>query len=421
MKIVDNDYPQQVDVELVLDGDSIPSISNVRVVYDRYETYSEDHHQMSMKLYTDKDAEHQPNPDEYRRYTATITSDKEKSAETKEYVYYPPTAFGYIISFKDGSIINRFPVLTEAIPEGVKPVTTLILGSIETSGAEKIVVKNSKLVTSHVAVQEVGIVYKEVIAETVKNPSDGSVGWTKIVGEYNIEANSIFVFDTAITISDREKNTFIAPYVKTSNGYYYGDVSKVENDWQADEGGYEISSVEAIVVGDGEVLFKVETVSETIDESALISLGDTLGMRSLSDLEYKEYNGKVYFVIRGLDTDAFYDIPFRVHKENGSKSNLMPVSFSTTCPFGFSNKHSEGNYTVFSFVPTKDVKYSWVLRSAKIVDNAAKVNLLEDNCIGISSAVDTTEEKVDVEILYTILYNPSVNIAYRFNMVLDLY
>ena len=165
----------------------------------------------------------------------------------------------------------------------------------------------------------------------------------------------------------------------------------------------------------------METVSETIDESALISLGDTLGMRSLSDLEYKEYNGKVYFVIRGLDTDAFYDIPFRVHKENGSKSNLMPVSFSTTCPFGFSNKHSEGNYTVFSFVPTKDVKYSWVLRSAKIVDNAAKVNLLEDNCIGISSAVDTTEEKVDVEILYTILYNPSVNIAYRFNMVLDLY
>ena len=421
MKIVDNGYPQQLDVELVLDGNSIPSISNVRVVYDRNETYSEDHRQMSMRLYSDKDAEHQPNPDEYRRYTATITSDKEKSAETKEYVYYPPTAFGYIITFKDGSIINRFPVITEAIPEGVKPVTTLSLGSITTSGAEKIVVKNSKLVTSHVAAQEVGIVCKEVNAEMVKNPSYSSVGWTKIAGGYNIEANSSSVFDTTITISDREKNTFMAPYVKTSNGYYYGDVIKVENNWQADEDGYELSSVEAIVVGDGEVLFKVETASEIIEESALISLGDSLGMKHLSDLEYKEYNGKVYFVIRELDTDTFYDIPFRVYKENGSKSNLIPVSFSTTCPFGFSNKHSDGNYTVFSLAHTKDVKYSWVIRSAKLVSDTAKVNLLEDNCIGISSAVDTTEEKIEVEILYTILYNPSVNIAYRFNMVLNLY
>ncbi|MBR3791193.1 MAG: hypothetical protein IKK18_00675, partial [Clostridia bacterium] len=101
--------------------------------------------------------------------------------------------------------------------------------------------------------------------------------------------------------------------------------------------------------------------------------------------------------------------------------NLIPVSFSTTCPFGFSNKHSDGNYTVFSLAHTKDVKYSWVIRSAKLVSDTAKVNLLEDNCIGISSAVDTTEEKIEVEILYTILYNPSVNIAYRFNMVLNLY
>ncbi len=421
MKVLENNYPEKLDVELVIEGDSIPAISNVRVVYDRYETYSEEHNQDAMKLYSDKDAEYQPNADKYRRYIATIVSDKEKNAETKDYVYYPPTAFGFIITFKDGSIINRFPVLREAIPEGAKPITSLNLGSIRTSGEDKIVIDNNRLITSYVAVQEVGIVYKEIAAESVNSPSNSSLGWEKIVGDYNIEANSSSVFDASITISDREKNTFIAPYVKTSNGYYYGEVSKVENDWQADEDGYVLSLVEAIVVGDGEVLFKVETESGTIPNSAWVSLGDDLGMKQLSDLEYKEYNDKVYFVVRGLDLDTFYDIPFRVYKENGSKSNLKPVSFKTISPFAFNGKHSEGKYTVFSFVPTENVKYSWVIKSAELVDGASKVDLLDDNCIRIPSDIDTTEEQVKVEILYTIVYNPSVNIAYRFNMVLDLY
>lgn len=420
LKIVNNDYPKKLDVELVMTGDSIPGIKNVRVVYDRYETYSEDHEQASMRLYSDDDAEYQPDENKYRRYIATITSDDEKDKTSGETIYYPPTAFGYIITFADGNIINRFPVLTEAIPEGAKPVTTLSLGSIQLSGEDKIVVDNSKLVTSYVAVQEVGVVYKESEYESVSSPSDSSVGWTKLASNYDIPSNDSYVFDSTIRISDREKNTFIAPYVKTSGGYYYGEVSKVENDWQADEDGYVLTSVTSHVLGDGEVLFTVESESGPIVSSSWISLGDDLGMKKLSDLECKKNGNTIYFVVRGLDTDKYYDIPFRVYKENGSKSNVVSVNFTTTVPFSFSNKKTEGDKTYFTLNSSKVFPHYWSINSPKFVYSSKNVAVTESTSIRFNSDVDTRNEKVNFTLVYTIARG-TLNIAYDFNITLPLY
>ena len=421
MKVLDNDYPKKLDVELIMTGDSIPEIRNVRVVYDRYETYSEEHEQTSMRLYKDDDAEYQPDENKYRRYTATITSDDERDRVSGETIYYPPTAFGYIITFNDGSIINRFPVLTEAIPQGAKPVTTLTLGSIKLSDNDKIMIDNSKVITSYVAVQEVGIVYKESTYEEVASPSSSSVGWERIAGAYDIPSNDSYVFDSTIRISDREKNTFIAPYVKTSGGYFYGEVSKVENDWQADEDGDSIVSVTPYVLGDGEVLFEVVCADEPLNANSYASLGEEIGMVKLSTVELKSKGNISYFVVRGLDKNEFYDIPLRIYKENGSKSNVVSVNFKTEVPFLFTNKKSESGYTYFTFNSSKVLPCTWTINTPKFVNSSEVVRVINETNIRFDSSVNTTNEKVKLKLAYVVTYGSALNITYDFNMTLPLY
>ena len=421
MKITDNDYPKKLDVELVMTGDSIPAIRNVRVVYDRHETYSEVHEETSMRLYKDDDAEYQPDENKYRRYTATISSDNERDKVSGETIYYPPTAFGYIITFNDGSVINRFPVLTEAIPQGAKPITTLSLGTIKLSDNDKIIIDNSKVVTSYVAVQEVGIVYKESASESVNSPSNSSVGWERIAGGYDISSNDSYVFDSTIRISDREKNTFIAPYVKTSGGYYYGEVSKVENDWQADEDGDNIVSVNSYVLGDGEVLFVVECADEPLLGNSWVSLGEDLGMKKLSTLELKSKGNTSYFVVRGLDKDKFYDIPLRIYKDNDAKSNVVSVNFKTETPFLFTNKKTEDGYTYFTFNSSKVLPCSWTISSPKFVNSSEVVRVYNESNIRLDSSVKTTNEKVKLNLSYVIAYGSALNITYDFTMTLPLY
>lgn len=421
LKIVNNDYPKKLDVELIMTGDSIPDIRNVRVVFDRHETYSENHEETSMRLYKNEDAEYQPDDSKYRRYIATLVSDDEKDRVSGETIYYPPTAFGYIITFSDGSVINRFPVLTDAIPQGAKPVTTLSLGSIKLSDNDKIIVDNSKVITSHIAIQEVGIVYKESEYDTVANPSEGSIGWEKVIGGTDILSNDSYVFDSTIRISDREKNTFIAPYVKTSGGYYYGDVSKVENDWQADEDGDNIVSVTPYILGDGQVLFVVETEGSALSSSSWVSLGDDLGMKKLSDLELRSNSNISYFVVRGLKTGQFYDIPFRIYKENDSKSNVLSVNFTTDVPFVFTNKRTDGDKTLFTLNSSKVLPHSWSIREPEFVNSASNIRISDSTTIKFDSNISTKNEKVKLTLHYTVAYGSSLNIAYDFNMTLPLY
>ena len=85
----------------------------------------------------------------------------------------------------------------------------------------------------------------------------------------------------------------------------------------------------------------VKSDSDVVSSNSWVSLGDDLGMVSLNDLEYRKYNDIVYFVVRDLKKDAFYDIPFRVYKENGSKSNVVSINFTAAAIFLSASNKSE--------------------------------------------------------------------------------
>lgn len=390
MKITDNDYPKKLDVELVMTGDSIPEIRNVRIVYDRYETYSENHKEMSMRLYRDDDAEYQPDENKYKRYTATIISDDERvNGET---IYYPPTAFGYIITFVDGNVINRFPVLTEVVPQGAKPVTTLSLGSISLNN-DRIIVDNSRLVTSYVAVQEVGVVYKESESESVTSPSNSSVGWTYLEGGYNIPSNDNYIFDSAIRISDIDKNTFIAPYVKTSGGYYYGSISKVVNNWKGDEGGPQIiGAIEATVLDDNTVVLKIPYKTKNAldiyaDNAILTATKNGVTDSSLQgacifdlDSVVNDYGDIIYVCLDNLSAKSEYSLSIRLEDNDGLFSNIVSVNFNTSnqVPITIKNKGLEAGLTKYEILLPNVHDYK-VVAGCLVGNTASNVKIIEDS------------------------------------------
>ena len=343
MKVIDNDYPKKLDVELIMTGDSLPAVRSVRVVYDRDELYSEEHDEYSMRLYSNPDAEYKPDENKYRRYVATISADYEYDSNIGDYVYYPPTAFGYIITFADGTVINRFPVLTDAVPAGVKPVTTLALGTVSFSGNNKIIFNNNKLVTNHIATQEVGIAYRESSSSSVSAPSDNLGAWNTVVGGYNIDANDSYSFNATIFTTDKNKNTFYCPYVKTSGGYYFGSVSKVSNNWAGDEGGPKITgNLYANVLDENTVVLSIPYTTENAldiyaDNGILVATKNGETDATLQgeylykfDSVVNDQDGMIYICLDDLSANSEYGITIRLEDSKGLVSNIASVNFNTS-------------------------------------------------------------------------------------------
>lgn len=343
MKVLDNDYPKKLDVELIMTGDSIPPIRSVRVVYDRDELYSEKHNEYSMSFYSNPDAEYKMDENKYRRYVATLYSENKYDSSVGDYTYYPPTAFGYIITFTDGSVINRFPVLTDAVPAGVKPVTTLSVGSVSFSGNNKINFNNNKIVTNHVPVQEVGIAYCESSSSSVSAPSDNLGAWKTVAGAYNIAPNESYSFNTSVYTTDKNKNTFYCSYVKTSGGYYFGAVNKVSNNWIGDEGGPKITgNVYANVLDENTVLLTIpySTTNELdlyASNGILVATKNGETDTSLEGSYLNKYDifknseaGLIYVCIDNLSMKSEYGLTIRLEDNQGLVSNIATVNFSTS-------------------------------------------------------------------------------------------
>ena len=365
MKILDNDYPQKLDVEMIMMGDSIPSIRNIRVVYDRDELYSESHNEVSMRLYSDPDAEVQPDSSKYRRYIATVSSEYEYDREIGENVYYPPTAFGYIITFTDGTIINRFPVLTDVVPIGVKPVTTLSVGAISFSGNNKINFNNNRIATNHIAVQEVGIAYRESSSTSVTSPSENLGAWEFAVGAYDIEPNSSYSFNASIFTTDKNSNTFYCPYVKTSGGYYFGSISKVSNNWAGDEGGPKITgNLYANVLDENTVILSIPYSTENpldvyADGGILVATKNGETDSSLEgaylykfDTVVNDKSGMLYLCIDNLSAKSEYGLTIRLEDSQGLVSNIASVNFNTSnmVPISLLKVNDSSNKAVYKVV-----------------------------------------------------------------------
>lgn len=338
LKIYDNNYPEKVDVEVIMKGDKIPDINSVRIVYDITELYSENHKEINLKLYSDPDAEEQPDTTKYKRYIGTITSDKIKNS-LNEYEYAPPTAFGYIITFKNGTIINRFPVLVNAVPDNISPMASLVTGSASYNG-NNIFIKDNKVITRYAIPQEVGVVYKVSDSESVSRPVAEANGWTRSSASINVGINETGYFSNTIPLSYNTGYTYYAAYVKTSNGYWYGDVQRINNGIQGDENGPRILGNPQIIMlseTSGLVVLNITNLNDDINiNSPFVVSGDDYFLnKSLSGLEYvitntEDKNTKKLIVqFNNLTANKNYNLGVQVVDNEGLKSNVQMIGLNT--------------------------------------------------------------------------------------------
>ena len=333
MSISDENYPAQLKAEVVLRGDNVPLVTAVRVSYlEEGDETLDDLNLVYLKKYI-KPNDNDPTPEkEYVRYTGYLSF--RSKYVNGEPVFDTPTDFGYVIDFGSGSLINNYPVLTNVLPEGMKPVSSLI-GGYATFVNDKLVINNSKVVTNSISVEEVGIVYRETSSSSVGEPNNS---WTRLLGGRNIGSKETYTFNNTISISDNNLNTFYAPYVKTSNGYYYGEVIKVENNWLGDEGGPVINdNVEVKCLGDTSVLLKIPfTYNESLDfniGTCFVSAvrdgesQDSLLYKTLSDYTTYIDGNNLYICLDNLEKSGVYSLAFRLRDVLGLYSNVVNISF----------------------------------------------------------------------------------------------
>lgn len=435
LKIYDNNYPEKVDVEVVFRGDSVPDISSVRVVYDIDELYSENHKEIPLKLYSDPNAEYQPDPTEYKRYIGTINSDTERvNGET---VYSPPTAFGYIITFRNGTLINRFPILTNAVPDGVSPMSNLETGTAVYIGGAVLNIKDNEITTRYVVPQEVGVVYKTSTSETVSRPTADGSGWTRKVSYVSLDVNESADFSVSIPLSSKEGYTYYSAYVKTSNGYWYGDVKKFTNDVQGDENGPKLySSIEPNVISPTTVFipftytstnalsgdahsFVVRVLSDNIIDEKWIS-----NQYSKFEVKVYENNNEGYIYINGLKENTNYQIDLQLNDIRGLKSNKVSYAFNTSQynKFTLTDKNILSDISVVYTVLTPNNAYTVVNMEDAEGRNLFLRYMGSDNSITVGD-VDTANLKgIKLKVNYRVYFSTSsYSEEFVVSQIVDLY
>lgn len=351
MDIKEENYPEKLKADVVFRGANVPTVRSVQVIYAENDLYSEEQETVSLRKYTEEYAEDPTDDTKYLRYTGTITSPSKY--ENGESVYTAPTAFGYIITFGDGKLINRFPVLSNVIPDGIDPVNTLVAGSA-TFGDKRIIINDSRVVTNLISVEEVGIAYRESSSPTMSKPSGTTSGWSRVSGGRNLDIKETYTFDVTIPITDTSLNTFYVPYVKTSNGYFYGEVNKVENNWLGDEGGPRITGAPIVtVLSDTDVLVMLpyktyydldlnndDLISKVMKDNSEVN--DFLD-KSLTDLNCSLDREKeqLTFHLTGLSKDNLYILQLSLKDSAGLNSNVVSIKINTEKSFNVIIKNKE--------------------------------------------------------------------------------
>ena len=390
LEISDENYPKKLQADVILRGSNVPRVLSVQIVHAETDLYSESLSKTPLLKYVEQDVENPIDEKTYLRYTGVIDSPTEYV--DRQEVYYPPTAFGYIIKFFDYNIINRFPVLSNVIPEGIDPVNTLEVGSV-IFGDNRLTIKDSKVVTNLVSVEEVGIAYKESSSSSMSKPSGTTSGWTRISGGRNLDIKQTYTFNTNIPITDTSLNTFYVPYVKTSNGYFYGEVSKVENNWFGEEGGPRITGEPIVtVLSENSAVIQIPyNTSIDLDNTSNLFLSalkngvndSSLRVGSISSLDGFMNGSNLFIYLDNLEKDSAYSLNLRLKNLAGLSSNVVNVNFNTTNMVGVRliNKTTQGG----------NIKY--------IVDFPEKTIYTVNSCnlnIGSQGSVRTSMEDSDI-------------------------
>lgn len=219
LRISDDDFPEKLNASMVIDGDNIPAISSVRLLYG-IENSGFEPNEISMKLYSDADAEFQPDINTYRRYNATVG--KVKAEINGEIVSLPPTSFGYIITFKNGAVYNRYPEISNIVPNGVDLIDYITTGNIELTETE-IIFSNNLCLPRYITPQEMGIAY------LVSNNEITDINKVDMIHTPTIAKSMIEIennFEVSIIKPETHNHIYYCAYVKTNNGYEYGNILK---------------------------------------------------------------------------------------------------------------------------------------------------------------------------------------------------
>lgn len=347
LKVYDNDYPQKIDVELILQGNNLPEISNIRVTYGTDETYAENRKEISLRMYEDSDSEYKVDANKYRRYIATISVESKYDSTTQENVYNPPTYYGYIITFRNGEKVNRYPVLSNVVPEGVSPMGELKTGYADYLTNGNIIIKNSAITTRYVVPQEVGILYKVSTAETVGTPTADTNGWKRVAAYVNIGLSESTYYDNTIVPGTTDGYTYYAAYVKTSNGYWYGDVKRVPNNSSGDIDGYKITEASIVFIDNNTSVLNIKT-NDTVDLTSELLIDETTSY-IINGLSWQQYKNTLYIKLENISYQQNGSFMIRLQKATGQKSNLVIVHMSDASKLDLSliNNGISGDYYRF--------------------------------------------------------------------------
>lgn len=443
MKLVDNDYPAKVDVELIIEGKNIPEISSVRLVHDISEYYSETHEITSMRLYTDSNAEKQPDKQKYQRYLSTISSKSERNPQTGELEYRPSTSFGYIINFNNGNLINRFPILNNAIPSGYTPVSEIVTGEANYLNSNSLSIINNKVSTKYTMAQEVGVVYKTTTSESVESPSSNANGWTKVKADINLSFNEEVVYNVNIPITVQEGYTYYCSYVKLSNGYWYGKPKKILNTIQGDKEGPVLSVNQNILVlndTSAVVVLNIQNLSSDLDLFSDIVKGATVNNvtdnsligKSIYDFNNhitvgNEVNSKIVALqFTNLSANSDYTLNLQVSDANKLKSNLLSLNFSTKNMFkidlgeGYISSYGGVSYPLIMDRKGVSIKSSGHYL-VKFVEGCDIIGLQneQENILNVKGLSDT--ELMDTQVIVYFEYMPDkIAKSFEFTRVFNL-
>lgn len=422
LNILDKEYPKSLTVEMIMTGDNLPDISSVRVSYGNTGDYTESLSSVNLSLYTDTNSESKQDSSRYRRYTGTINSPTVKETGTNTIEYIAPTYFGYYITFKDGSIVNRYPVLSNVLPDGVTPMGGLDTGIASYMPDGRLFVKNNILTTRYIIPQEIGVVYKVTDSETPGSPNAGVNGWRTVSSNANLDVYKTISFDNYITLSSVGNYTYYAAYVRTSNGYWYGDVKRIGNDYKGDENGYRIKEVTTSVMGDNTVLMTIKVDESSIDKDIMISLNESDGIKGIDYYTHSIYKNVIYLVVTEIDS-GIHNYSVRIYKNDYTKSNVMSVEVDLNKfeAFSISGKTVSGgkiNYDLNSNLGMGNFTFTEVTLlnsslSASVSSNSRKLSVSEN--------VDVLTASVYLKYKYSILSSSSGNIAFTFSKILPLY
>lgn len=427
LKIYGENYPESVDVEIVMQGDSIPDINTVRVVYGYDGIYNEDLDEVTLRLYSNPDAEVQPDKTKYRRYIATINSDTERvNGET---IYNPPTHFGYIINYKNGTIVNKYPVLSNVIPDGVSPMSKLSAGSASYSG-NYININDSIVQTRYVVPQEVGIVYQYSNSENITAPINNASGWNRNIASVNVGLGETAYYNNTIPGNDDQKYTYYAAYVKTSNGYWYSDVKKIVNNLKGDPEGAVIYSLDYAITltNDRAVLgYTIRAIdsynSVDLDMSYIIVNNQTYALSSLETKIRNNDNDDVELSIGLENLKSSNTVSLCIYNKDGFKSNTFSNNLSMSNPVKItaSNEHN-GKYGVAFDLIVSNLDGNYVLGSTAKVISGTEYTAKIYNNVG-RYYVEITNLKADESLVLSVPceYRPEGFIeGFKFNVEVNI-